>query len=93
MPEELPVEEFLRSAKDLQLRDGGGEWDVLVYAVDHSERPSRVIWPYGPDNPYRKFRTDRGCRAKLIATFSYMRWTFFNFLAAEGTQERAERTT
>ena len=83
MPPELAVQEFLRSGKALQLRNGGGEWDVLVYAVDNPEAQSQVVQPYGKDNPYRRLRTNRGCRVKLIATSSYMRWTYLSFEASE----------
>jgi len=94
MPAELSVVDFLQNARELQLRSGAGEWDVLAYAVDHPDRKSRVVQPYGPENPYRKLRTDRGCRVKLIATFGYMRWTFFNFEASRTarTKRIARRT-
>ena len=79
MPDQLSVEEFLCNAEDLQLRDGGGEWDVLVYAVDSPDQRSRVTYPFGRDNPYRRLRTDRGCRVQLLANFDYMRWTYYTF--------------
>ena len=82
MPEVLTVEEFLRNADELQRHDGAGEWDVLVYAVDQPEIAPRVVYPCGRDNPYRKLRTDRGFRVKLVATFDYMRWAYIEFTTA-----------
>ena len=80
MPEQMTVDEFIRQAKDFQFRSGGGEWDVLVYALESPERAARVVWPYGRDNPYRRLRSDRGQRVKLLARFDYMRWVFFEFV-------------
>ena len=87
LPEQLAVDEFLRCAKDFQLQSGGGEWDVLVYAVENPESECRTIWPYGRDNPYRRLRSERGRRVKLIAQCDYMRWTFFDFVKETSANE------
>ena len=76
----MTVNEFIRHAKDFQFRSGAGEWDVLVYAVESPEHAQRVVWPYGRDHPYRRLRSDRGHRVKLLARFDYMRWAFFEFV-------------
>ena len=44
MPEQMTGDEFVRQAKDFQFRSGGGERDVLVYAVGSPERAPRVVW-------------------------------------------------
>ncbi len=72
------VEEFIKAGDGLQQRPGGGEWDVLVYAMD-AEDAGVVVRPYGLDNPYRRLRSARGHRAKQIARFSYMRWSWYDF--------------
>jgi hypothetical protein len=81
LPEQLTIDEFLKHARTYQLLCGGGEWDVLVYAVGNPDRSCRVIYPYGLDNPYNKLRSDKGQRVKLLARFDYMRWVFFTFVA------------
>lgn len=72
------VEEFIEKAERLQLMWGGGEWDVLVYAVS-DPKAGREVHPYGADNPYRLLRSRPGERVKRIALFSYMRWNWYEF--------------
>jgi hypothetical protein len=74
------VEQFLLAAGDLQLKQGAGEWDVLVYAVD-DPNAGVELHPYGRDNPYRRLRSARGHKLKQIARFSYMRWMWYDFTA------------
>ena len=65
------VPEFLAAADTLQNRNGGGEWDVLCYAV-----AGKTTWraPYGRENRYRQLRAAKGGRVRLVADWSYMRW-------------------
>ncbi len=72
------VEEFIKAGDGLQQRPGGGEWDVLVYAMDGDDA-GVVVRPYGLDNPYRRLRSARGHRVKQLARFSYMRWHWYDF--------------
>lgn len=72
------VEEFIQASDGLQQRPGGGEWDVLVYAMD-ADDAGVTVRPYGLDNPYRRPRSARGHRAQQVARFSYMRWHWYDF--------------
>jgi hypothetical protein len=72
------VEEFRKKAPRLQRMEGGGEWDVLVYAVADPAL-CREVHPYGSDNPYRRLRSRPGGRVKQVAEWSYMRWTWHDF--------------
>lgn len=76
------VEEFLGEAEQLQLQPGGGEWDVLVYAVSEAGA-GREVHPYGESNPYRQLRSRPGERVKQIARFSYMLWNWYEFRKEE----------
>jgi hypothetical protein len=64
------VEQFIKVAEEAQHRQGAGEWDVLVYAMD-DPNAALEVYPYGRDNPYRRLRRTRGHRVKQIARFSY----------------------
>lgn len=75
LPATMTVKAFLRQAKDLQNRDGAGEWNVLVYAASADIRyPLTTVHPYG--NSYRRLRKAPHSpgRFKLITEWSYMRW-------------------
>lgn len=76
------VEELLAEAEQLQLQLGGGEWDVLVYAVSEAGA-GREVHPYGASNPYRQMRSRQGERVKRIARFSYMQWAWHDFRKEE----------
>jgi hypothetical protein len=73
------VEAFVQKAPALQLQSGGGEWDVLVYAIEQPGKPYYTVQPYGPDNSYRRLRSGPGNKVKVIARFDYMCWVFFHF--------------
>lgn len=72
----LTPEAFVATAHDLQYMQGGGEWDVLVYAT---RGPTVEFCPYGVQNPYRGLRSRKGGRVRKLAAFSYMAGTLFAF--------------
>ena len=72
------IEEFMRIADDLQRKPGAGEWDVLVYAMD-DPNAGMEVFPYSKNNPYRRLRRAPGHQGKQIASFTYMRWDWYDF--------------
>lgn len=71
LPEAMTVRQFIARQAELQNEEGGGEWDVLIYAADADARYG-YRHPHG--NQYRELRRTDG-KAKKIAEWSYMRWT------------------
>lgn len=77
-PELQTVQEFLWVAPTLPKLRGGGEWDLLIYAVSNTKGMIHLA-PYGKDNSYRTLRGSKTCKTKKLAQCSYMGWPIPRF--------------
>lgn len=74
----------------LRYGKGGGEWDVIVYALETTRRSVRA--PYGPGNRYRVLKPVPrrgqilGSRVQVIA-----KWDYCNPLCSQAERRACDR--